>query len=569
MLATIDWIIIILYFALVVYIGFRFKKRSEKSLADFFVGGRKLTWWLAGLSMVATTFAADTPLAVTEIVRKNGISGNWLWWNFLIGGMLTTFFFAKLWRRSEVLTEVELIKIRYSGKEATFLRGLKAVHLGFFMNSLIIAWVNLAMISILKVFLNITENQAFIILIIVFSVALIYSALSGIWGVAITDAIQFFIAITGTIILAVLVINSDKIGGIEGLKAKLPAGTLNFLPKIGKNNAATTFSLGIGAFLAYSLFQWWASWYPGAEPGGGGYIAQRMLSTKNEKHSFFATLFFQIMHYIVRPFPWILVGLATFILYPDIQNLRDGYVYAMRDFLPIGLKGLLVVAFLAAYMSTISTQLNFGSSILTNDLYLLFKNQLTEKQKVIIGRIFTVILMLISLGFTLIFNSISGVWKFVLECGAGLGFVLILRWYWWRLNAWSEIAATLLPFFFYGLAKLTGLEFPVSYFFTVGLTVAFTLIITYLTKPTDKEILQNFYNKIQPQGWWKPVSGRKNGLNFYLIIAWLSSVIFLYAVLFLTGKIILHFWTEALISLTVAIVFFVIMLFSAKKSQIF
>ncbi len=555
MMTTIDWLLIVAYVILTVVIGLIYKNRASRSLTDFFLSGRNLPWWIAGLSMVATTFAADTPLAVNELVAKSGISGNWLWWNFLIGGMLTTLFFAHLWRRAEVLTEVELLKIRYSGKIVDWLRGFKAFYLGFFMNSLIIAWVNLALMSIIEVFFDIHGSTLLWIMLGAMLTAVLYSTVSGLWGVAVTDVIQFVIAMTGSIILAVIVVNSDKIGGIEGLKAQLPSGALSFFPKLGKANAAQVFSISLGAFLAYGLVQWWASWYPGAEPGGGGYIAQRMMSTRTEKHSIWATMLFQVTHYAIRPWPWILVGLSAIILYPHLSqdSLRFGYVYAMKEFLPSGLKGLLLVAFLAAYMSTISTQLNFGASILTNDFYLVLnRKKLTEKQKVIAAQIITLILVAVSLFFTSIVTTISGVWEFILQCGAGLGLVLILRWYWWRINAWSELAAMLAPFLGYSLAKFVfHWQFPGSYFFTVGLTTVIWLIVTFLTRPDDMEILGKFYSKVRPGGWWRPVERFLNmehisvGANRF--VAWIAAIVMGYGILFALGAWILHLWRDLVI----------------------
>ncbi len=554
MLAPIDWLIIAAYIALTIIIGLKYKDKSSGSLTDYFLSGRNLPWWVAGLSMVATTFAADTPLAVTELVGKSGISGNWLWWNFLIGGMLTTLFFAHLWRRAEVLTEVELLKIRYSGKIVDWLRGFKALYLGLLMNGLIIAWVNLALMSILEVFFGIHGQILLWIMLGAMIIAVIYSTLSGLWGVAVTDVVQFIIAMTGSIVLAVLVINSDKIGGISGLKAQVPEGALSFFPRIGSHNAGEMLTISVGAFLAYGLFQWWASWYPGAEPGGGGYIAQRMMSTKNERHSIFATLLFQISHYALRPWPWILVGLAALVLYPglDAQHLRFGYVYAMRDFLPTGWKGLILVAFLAAYMSTISTQLNFGASILTNDFYLLLQRKpLTDRQKVLAAKIITLILVITSLLFTSIINSISGVWSFIIECGAGLGLVLILRWYWWRINAWSELAAMITPFIVYAVSRfIFHLEFPVSYFITVGITTAIWLVVTLLTPAVDGKVLNDFYAKVRPGGWWKPVekaTGIKGDFRPVRLLAWLGAVIAGYGTLFLLGGIIFGLWHDVLI----------------------
>ncbi len=561
-MTLIDWLLIALYVILTVVVGLIYKNRASKSLTDFFLSGRNLPWWIAGLSMVATTFAADTPLAVTELVAKNGVSGNWLWWNFLIGGMLTTLFFAHLWRRAEVLTEVDLLRIRYSGKIVDWLRGFKAVYLGLFMNGLIIAWVNLALMSIIEAFFGVHGQLLLWIMLAAMLISVLYSTLSGLWGVAVTDVIQFVIAMTGSIVLAVIVVGSKQVGGIEGLKAQLPASALSFFPKLGATSAGQMLTISLGAFLAYGLVQWWASWYPGAEPGGGGYIAQRMMSTKNERHSVWATLLFQVSHYALRPWPWILVGLASIILYPhlDSSHLRMGYVYAMRDFLPAGLKGLLLVAFLAAYMSTISTQLNFGASILTNDFFLLvFKRKFTDKQQVIIAQIMTIVLMLVALFFTSIVKTISGVWEFILQCGAGLGLVLILRWYWWRINAWSELAAMIAPFIGYGLAKFVfHWQFPNSYFFTVVLTTVVWLFVTFLTPPGDEKVLMSFYLKVKPGGWWRYIErklGREHisvGANRF--IAWFSAVIMGYGVLFALGALIFHYWSQLILYSAMAIV---------------
>lgn len=608
---TIDWLIIGSYLILTIFIGLYFRKRASKSLSDYFLGGRNLPWYIAGISMVATTFAADTPLAVTEIVGQSGISGNWLWWNFLVGGMLTTFFFAKLWRRAEVLTELEFINIRYSGQKAKFLRGFKAVYLGLFMNSVVIAWVNLALMTLIQVFFGIEGNMLILVMFFAMLVAMIYSSISGLWGVAITDVIQFVIAMAGSIILAIIVVNSEKVGGISGLKEQVPPQALNFFPKIGgeNSNIVGTLSISVGAFLAFGMFQWWASWYPGAEPGGGGYIAQRMMSTKNEKHSIFATLFFQTAHYALRPWAWILVGLAAIILYPELQgdDLKLGYVLAMKDYLPTGLKGLLLVAFLSAYMSTISTQLNFGASILTNDLIFLNKSKAEKENKkaVNIGRLVTIAIMLISLAITTQIDSISDVWTFVIECGAGLGLVLILRWYWWRINAWSEITATIVPFVVYGtiqiikfiilmhlhaeygkeippeilsdfLSNYPSLIFPGSFFWTLAITTISWITITFVTKPTKKAVLKSFYEKVRPQGFWKPIdkiSAVKNSESPYyllqLAVCWLSSIILVYSVLFFTGKLIFADWQGVMIYGIVIVVTFFIFRWFVNKTKIF
>lgn len=625
-LAPLDWVILIGFLAIIVGIGIGLSGKASQSLSSFFLGGRNLPWLVAGVSMVATTFAADTPLAVTEIVANNGIAGNWLWWNFLMGGMLTTFFFARLWRKAGVLTEVELIELRYSGRVATWLRGFKSIYLGVFMNVLIIGWVNLAMITLLEVFFGLPPGAAFWVTGGLLVLVAIYSAASGLLGVAITDNLQFLIAMTGTIILAFLVVGSEAVGGMEQLTysvEQMRPGATRFFPTIGEGGgmSTTTLSLGIGAFLAHMTMQWWASWYPGAEPGGGGYIAQRMMSTKSEKGAVYATMFFQIAHYCIRPWPWIVVGLAAITLYgdyvkeipdrslqlkverqasrlamppsvilmdddklarfaasrpavkqalPGIKKLRaelyqaaegnarlaqsldyladprKGYVYAMRDFLPVGLRGLLLAAFFAAFMSTISTQLNWGASYLVNDFYKRFiyiGN--SDHHLVTISRIATVGLMVLGLTATTFMHSISGVWYFLIECGAGLGLVLILRWYWWRINAWSELTATITPFLAYAVGHFVmGWVFPNTFFFTVGITTAAWLLVTFITPPDDRGHLAAFYQKVQPEGWWHPVR-RALGVNSRqgeiknLVISWLSGVVVVYAILFGLGYAIL------------------------------
>lgn len=577
MLHPVDWIIIILFFLLSAGIALFYRKSAGKDLNSFFLGGRNLPWYIAGISMVATTFAADTPLAVTELVYIQGIAGNWLWWSFLAGGMFTTFFFARLWRKAEVLTEVELIELRYSGKAAAWLRGFKAVYLGLFMNVLIIGWVNLAMIAILKVFFEVPEDTIFFVTALAMLVAAFYSALSGLKGVAITDAVQFIIAMGGTIALAVIVIKSEEIGGISGLKAQLPAESLNFLPDIGAENAGvSTLTLGIGSFLAYIGVQWWASWYPGAEPGGGGYIAQRMMSTKTERDALYATLFFQVAHYCIRPWPWILVGLACVVLYPDLTggDIKESYVIAMKTYLPDGLRGLLLVAFFAAYLSTISTQLNWGASYLVNDGYKRFlKPGASDKNLVLTSRLTTLLIMLLALVATSFMESISGVWVFIIECGAGLGLVLILRWFWWRINAWTEITATLAPFVGFAIFSFVfNFDFPDRFFYTVLFTTICWLIVTLTTSPSEENQLKKFWSRVQPGGWWpdrlKNSNMAKTAEYRYLFIAWILSVVMTYALLFTIGKLILGFYVEGIIAMITAILAFSGMLIAMKKTTI-
>jgi SSS family solute:Na+ symporter len=595
-LSTLDWIIIIGFFLLIVGVGLSYTKKAGKSLENFFLGGRNLPWYIAGISMVATTFAADTPLAVTELVGKSGISGNWLWWSFLAGGMLTTFFFARLWRNSGVLTEVELSELRYSGTPAKILRGGKAIYLGIFMNVVIIGWVNVALMTLLEVFFGLGDVYWFggmvkASLVLTAAAMLwtaIYSSMSGLLGVAITDVIQFAMAMIGTIILAVLVVNSDEIGGIAGMKEQLPEGSLNFFPSFSDGESVgKTLGLSIGAFLSYAAVQWWASWYPGAEPGGGGYIAQRMMSTRSARDSVSATLFFQIAHYCLRPWPWIIVGLCTIILYPELQGTADvkqGYVMAMRDFLPDGLKGLLLISFFAAYMSTISTQLNWGASYVVNDLYKRFiAPNADQKGLVFASRITTLLLMILGLVVSTFVDSISGAWGFIMQAGAGLGLVLILRWYWWRINAWSELSAMVAPFIPTAIFYSLGTEFEIAFPATVLFTTIVWIVVTFITRPTKDETLQHFYNKVRPDGAWSTypdnyqmivggisenTAAPKNNL-LYLILCWISAIIMTYGILFLIGKTILMEWETAGYLLAIVAVSFIALRYFISKTRVF
>ncbi len=571
MLYTADILLIFAYFVISFVIALYFYRRAGKDTEEFFLSGRNLSWWMAGTAMVATTFAADTPLAVTELVAKNGIAGNWLWWNMVAGSMLTVFFFARLWRRVGVLTDVEFIELRYSGKPAAFLRGFKAVYLGLFMNCIIMGWVNLALAEILTHIFGIDQSMLILWVVLCMLVVGIYSALAGLWGVVVTDFFQFIIAMTGCIILAVIVLNLPQVGGIQGLKAKLPAETFDMIPRISSTTTAATgmLTLGFGAFMAHIFIQWWASWYPGAEPGGGGYIAQRMMSAKDEQHSMLATLWFTIAHYALRPWPWIIVALASLVLYPDLEPgaRRSGFILAMRDYLPPGLLGLLIAAFLAAYMSTISTHLNWGSSYLTNDLYRRFvKREATETHYVLISRIITLLLVVASSLIILVMNSISGAWAFIIECGAGLGLVLILRWYWWRINAWTEIIAMIAPFGGVLISRfILHIEFPESMFFIVTFTTGAWMITTLITRPTHVDTLDRFYLRAFPGGWgWKRyraalqlrrpelMLGRPDPLlpSFFY---WIIGIIATYASLFAIGNIILQNYLEGF-SLTALVI---------------
>lgn len=558
-LSSLDWVILLSLLLSFVIIGVHFRNRQSSSLSDFFLGGRRLPWYVAGVSMVATTFAADTPLWVTEKIAQHGISGNWLWWNMVIGGMLTTFFFARLWRRAKIITELELLEMRYSGKVAQVLRGVKAVYLGLFLNVIIIGWVNAALISILEVFFGISYEMAFWGTMGAMALVAVYSSVAGLLGIAITDFAQFIIAMTGSIVLAIVVLNVPEVGGLQGIQDQLPAWRLDFFPRLGGwgDVAGGTFALSAGAFFSYLGVQWWASWYPGAEPGGGGYISQRMMSTRSEKDAVLSSLFFQITHYCLRPWPWIIVGLAALILYPElsIEDSRKGFIMAMRDYLPSGLRGLLLTGFISAYMSTLSTQLNWGSSYLTNDLYQRFirpRERFTsdlraQSHYVKTGRVFTLLIMLVALGVTTQITTIDAAAKFLLASGAGLGMVLILRWYWWRINAWSELSATVAPILALALAR-TALPswLPEAFFaqngeflFTVSFTTIVWLGVTFLTKPTDEAVLAKFYRKIRPGGFWGRWS-RNDDPRYrqpvkFQFLSWLGGVILVYTLLFTLG----------------------------------
>jgi len=594
-LETLDWIIIIIFLLISLYIGLKFKDKASGSLTDFFLAGRNLPWYIAGLSMVATTFAADTPLWVTEVIKKNGISGNWLWWNMLIGGMLTTFFFAKMWRKANVLTELEFLELRYSGKVTKLFRKFKAVYLGLFFNTIIIGWVNAAMIKILMIFLNIDYSTAFIYIAILMILIAVYSSLSGLLGVAITDALQFTLAMGGCIVLAIIMLNSEQVGGVVGLKEKLPEWRFNFFPNLnGTNSDIGTFGLTIGAFFSFVAIQWWASWYPGNEPGGGGYIAQRMMSTKNEKHAVLATLFFQIAHYALRPWPWIIVGLCALIVYPDLpmNEAGNGFVFAMRDFMPTGFRGLIFTAFLGAYMSTISTQLNWGASYITNDLYKNINTEnnevLFQKKLVLIGRIATVSIMAIALVITSFIDTIDGAARFLIASSAGLGAVLILRWYWSRINIWSEISATIAPIIGFVLSKFVvaplferscnaGNPFieneGILLFTTLFTTIAW-LSVTFLTKPENDETLKKFYQQVEPLGAWNSVREKLNlpktkSQILALIACWISAVTLTYSTLFFIGKLIFEEYYYAIINLIIGVISFIILRYFMFNTKIF
>ena len=539
-LTSLDWLVIAAYFAVNLAIGFFYMRRASGNIGEFFLSGRNVSWWLAGTSMVATTFAADTPLVVTGFIYAQGIAGNWLWWSFLLSGMLTVFFFAPLWRRAKVLTDMEFAELRYSGPPATFLRGFRAVYLALPVNTIIMGWVNLAMVKILSLTLGLTSTTSQLEAVFAcLALTLAYNAVSGLWAVLWTDFLQFILKMSMVILLAYFAVHA--VGGMDQLVAHVhaydathssathPRDTLAFIP-----STASPFFL---SFLVLLSLNWWASWYPGAEPGGGGYIAQRIFSARNEKHSLGATLWFNIAHYALRPWPWILTALVAMVLLPNPSAAQGGaegaYVWVMVHYLPPSLRGLMLAGFAAAYMSTIGTHLNLGASYMVNDIYKRFfvPNQ-SERHYVTVSRIATVFVALLSAaatGFMLTHGaSIVTAWKFLLALGAGAGLVFILRWHWWRINAWSEIAAmtaaatiSLTLESSWGMPVVHTLHhfdptlalaplnqddphaFAWLMLTTTALTTATWLAVTLLTQPESETTLQSFYNRVRPAalGW--------------------------------------------------------------------
>jgi Na+/proline symporter len=532
-----DAIAIAIFLAMTAWLGFR--ASGSRTLRDYFTGGGNMPWYLAGLSMAATTFAADTPLAVTELVRRYGVSGNWYWWNMLAGGMLTAVFFARYWRRAGVTTDVELISIRYSGRAARFLRLFKAVYFGLFLNAVILGWVNLALVSLFEAYFGMGYGAAFAWTAAAMLLTLAYTSVAGLRGVIWADAAQFGVAMVGCTALALYAV--DSVGG---------GGALRSLPQTDFFPGEGGLTLSFGAFLALAGVQWWASWYPGNEPGGGGYISQRLIAAKNENHARAAAFFFQFLHYAVRPWPWILVALATFVLYPDLspENHRMGYLYAMRDVLPAGVRSLLLAAFLAAYMSTVSTHLNWGASYLTNDFLLILRPGMRRPRRA--AGWATVVVALAGVVAAAVAESVSGAWRFLLECGAGMGGVLIARWYWWRVSAYSEIVAVLVPVFVFGAQKMwfhvmdggdettSFFVFPNTYYITVAATTVAWIVAGYVFPQTDESVLKSFYERVRPEGWWSPYSTGKRGWRTLIpaVFGWTMATAAGYALIFGVGK---------------------------------
>ena len=524
-LAPIDWILIIVFFSIVLAIGIIVSKKSGKNTSEYFLSNRSLPWWLLGFSMVATTFSTDTPNLVTDIVRNNGVSGNWVWWAFLLTGLLTVFVYAKLWRKSDVQTDMEFYDLRYGGKPARFLRGFRSIYLGVIFNVMAMAAVTLAAIKIGQVMLGLNPIQT---VLIAGSITVVFSTLGGFRGVVYTDFILFFVAIFGAVGAAYYLVNLPEIGGLSKLiQHENVIGKLSFFPDFSDTEAL------IGIFIIPLAVQWWSSWYPGAEPGGGGYIAQRMLAAKNENHAVGATLFFNVMHYALRPWPWILVALASLVLYPDLASIQTAFpnveesklghdlaYSAMLTKLPSGLLGLVLASLGAAYMSTISTHLNWGSSYIVNDFYKQKINRnASEKQLVNIGRLSTIFLMAFSALFALFLTNALQLFDIILMFGAGTGLIFILRWFWWRINAWSEISAMFASGMISILLNFTSLStllfdhqtnneifiegiFPAwsKFPIVVLITSLIWVTVTFLTKPETDETLRKFYKKTTPGG---------------------------------------------------------------------
>ena len=566
-----DWLVVVAYFVVNLLIGLYYRKRASASTGDFFVSGRQVSWWLAGTSMVATTFAADTPLWVTGQVAQHGIAANWLWWSFLFSGMMTVFFFARLWRRAEIITDVELIELRYAGKPAAFLRGFRALYFGVLMNCLIVGWVNLAMEKILGTALGVSRPQAIAIIFGIIALTSFYTFISGLWGVLWTDLIQFALKMTMVIVLAYYGVQA--VGGMQALKARLAlldasraaaqGGTgsiLSFIPDLNSPwMPLATFSVYIGV-------NWWANWYPGAEPGVGGYVAQRIFCAKDEKNSLWATLWFNIAHYAVRPWPWIMTALASVVLYPNLADPEVGYIKVWVDYLPGALRGLMLAAFAAAYMSTIATQLNWGSSFLVNDFYRRFLvTGAAERHYVMASKIATAFLAVLGAVVSLYMTSVAGAWNLLLGIGAGTGAVYLLRWYWWRINAWSEVAAMSAAVLTTVVLRLgvrftgsDGIVFAKSISLTVLVTSVVWLVVTFLTAPEPDSKLLEFYRRVRPAAaGWKHVAELAPEIvpthdGWYNLMDWLLGCLMVYMALFGIGKLLLGSTAVGLVFLAVS-----------------
>ena len=580
----IDWLIILSYIAFSLGVGIYFSKRAASSTEEYFLSGRSLPWWLVGTSMVATTFAADTPLAITEFVRGPGIWQNWFWWNLLMGSLLGVFLFSRLWRRAEVLTDNELLEIRYSGKPAAFLRAFKAGYFAILYNFIVMGWVINAMASVVSVMLSMDKWTAVWLCVVI---AVVYAILSGFWGVVVTDLVQFVIAMFGSITLAIIALN--HVGGMEILLTKLSElmgtdvvteNTLKFIPPIPDTGITTqTFwESPFSKFLIFISVMWWS--HHGTD--GGGYIIQRMSSAKNERHALLATLWYNLAHYALRVWPWVIVAVVSIIMFPIIPDsytelgTKAGYPLVMNSLLGPGLKGLLIVSFLAAFMSTIDTHLNWGVSYLINDIYKRFyKPNESEKHYVFVGKIMTVILMVLAAFTALKMQSISKAWEFIFAMGAGIGLVLILRWFWWRVNAWSEITALATSIvitisleiialiqtltnqdqytLFGSKPVLFGITLQIHHKLMIIVPAAIMswVTVTYFTKPEPIEKLEEFYKRVQPGGWWGPITDNfehtLQPVTKGIFVLWIAGVLMIYGFTFGIGNLIFHNYSASVL----------------------
>ena len=590
-----DWAAILGYLVITLVLGLYFRSRSGKSVDEYFVSGRDVHWLLAGTSMVATTFAADTPLLVAGLVYTQGIAGNWLWWAFLLSGMMTVFLFARLWRRSALLTDVQFAEIRYSGKPAAFLRGFRAIYLGLLMNCLILGWVTHAMTTIVRDTMDPTmvhwgwlnsmssalsgafgqifagpDGRALIVCIfILIPFTGFYVALGGLWGVLWTDVFQFVLKMS--IVIGVAWFAVKAAGGMAVLQSRIEtlrttnggSDPFSFFPDFSRGlTTEALWTVPVLTFLMFLCVQWWAFWYPGAEPGGGGYIAQRIFSARDERHGLLSVLWFNVAHYALRPWPWIITGLAAIVLYPGLAHPETSYMAIVNDHVPHAFRGIILAGFLAAFMSTVATQLNWGASYLVADFYRRFVNKDgSERHYVVVSRVVTVLLVICAGYISAQLASIRSGWQFVLELGAGTGMVYLLRWYWWRINAWSEISA-MTTALVVGLSlrwewlwnHLIGRAQPFvgndpTVFAKTALTTTLAttvvwIIVTFATRPEPDEMLDNFYRKVRPDvRGWKHVAARVPdvpanrdlGTN---LVAWVLGCGMVYLALFGAGKVI-------------------------------
>ncbi|MBD3850362.1 MAG: Na+:solute symporter [Acidobacteria bacterium] len=568
-LASIDWVVIAICLAAAFAPAVFFARRASKGTDEFFASGRSAPWWLIGTSMVATTFSTDTPNLVTDFVRTNGVSQNWEWWAFLLTGMMTVFFYARMWRRSGVLTDLEFYELRYSGRSAAFVRGFRAVYLGLFFNCAIMASVTLAAVKIANVMLGWSRLQTVIICGLI---CVVFSAMAGLWGVMASDMIQFAIAMVGVIAAAYVALSQPEVGGLAGLVAKIDPSTLSLLPDF--SNWGLTFSV----LVIPLTIQWWSVWYPGAEPGGGSYIAQRMLAAKDEKNAMAATLWFNIAHYALRPWPWIIVALCSILVFPSLADIQTALPHvsddligndlaypAMLTLLPAGLLGLLVASLLSAYVSTMSTHLNWGCSYLVHDLYRRFlKPDASERHLVWLSRVMTAVLMVVSGATVFLLSTAGEAFHLLLSIGAGTGLIYLLRWFWWRINAWSEIAA-MASSFIIAMSLFTARKFGLdlsshaALVWSVVLTTTVWVAVTFLTKPTDTETLRRFYRKVRPagRGWAKVMGpegaeGPRDSMSL-AFLGWVFGCTFVYSGLFGTGALLYGHPLQGTVCLTVTL----------------